>query len=98
MIVALRKLRMSGAEIALCLALSTVSALLARVGLGKLSRLEPPNRYQCRHAGELLHVDERIRPCAGGHRARRRRDAQLELRAALGSEQRCQARLECMAW
>jgi hypothetical protein len=37
------------------MALSPVSAVLARVGLGKLSRLEPPeppNRYQRRHAGE----------------------------------------------
>jgi transposase InsO family protein len=61
-IVLLRKLRMTGAEIACCLAiaLSTVSAVLLRVGLGKLSRLEPPeppNRYERRHAGELLHVD-----------------------------------------
>jgi transposase InsO family protein len=61
-IVLLRKLRMTAAEIAFCLAmaLSTVSAVLLRVGLGKLSRLEPPeppNRYERRHAGELLHVD-----------------------------------------
>jgi transposase InsO family protein len=61
-IVLLRKLRMTGAEIAFCLAmaLSTVSAVLLRVGLGKLSRLEPPeppNRYERRTAGELLHID-----------------------------------------
>jgi transposase InsO family protein/transposase len=61
-IVLLRRLRMTAAEIAFCLtlALSTVSAVLLRVGLGKLSRLEPPeppNRYERRHAGELLHVD-----------------------------------------
>ena len=61
-IVVLRRLRMTGAEIAFCLgmALSTVSAVLLRVGLGKLSRLEPPeppNRYERRHAGELLHVE-----------------------------------------
>ncbi len=61
-IVLLRRLRMTGAEIAFCLsmALSTVSAVLLRVGLGKLSRLEPPeppNRYQRRRPGELLHVD-----------------------------------------
>src|ERR687893_768061 len=61
-IVLLRRLRMTGAEIAFCLAmaLSTVSAVLLRVGLGKLSRLEPPeppNRYERRHAGELIHVD-----------------------------------------
>jgi transposase InsO family protein len=85
-IVLLRKLRMTGAEIAFCLAmaLSTVSAVLLRVGLGKLSRLEPPeppNRYERRHAGELLHVDVKklgriIRP---GHRVtgtrRDRRDS-----------------------
>src|SRR3954453_2635530 len=58
----LRRLRMTAAEIAFCLdmALSTVSAVLQRVGLGKLSRLEPPeppNRYERRHAGELVHVD-----------------------------------------
>src|ERR1044072_2905502 len=58
----LRRLRMTGAEIAICLGmpLSTVSAVLARIGLGKLSRLdplEPPNRYERRHPGELIHVD-----------------------------------------
>ena len=75
-VAALRRLRMTAAEIALCLqmALSTVSAVLGRIGLGKLSRLEPPeppNRYQRRHAGELLHIDVkklgRI-PAGGGHR------------------------------
>ena len=75
-IAALRRLRMTAAEIALCLgmALSTVSAVLTRIGLGKLSRLEPPeppNRYQRRHPGELLHIDVkklgRI-PAGGGHR------------------------------
>jgi transposase InsO family protein len=79
-IAALRRLRMTGAEIALCLgmALSTVSAVLSRIGLGKLSRLEPPeppNRYQRRRAGELLHIDVkklgRI-PSGGGHRYRGR--------------------------
>jgi transposase InsO family protein len=42
------------------MALSTVSAVLKRIGLGKLSRLdplEPPNRYERRAAGELLHID-----------------------------------------
>ena len=59
---ALRRRRMTAAEIAeaLGLALSTVSAWLKRVGLGKRSRLEPPeppNRYERRHPGELVHVD-----------------------------------------
>jgi transposase InsO family protein len=58
----LRRLRMTSTEIAECLgmALSTVSAVLTRSGLGKLSRLdplEPPNRYERRAAGELLHID-----------------------------------------
>ena len=59
---ALRRLRMTAAEIAevLGLALSTVSLWLKRIGLGKRSRLEPPeppNRYERRHPGELVHVD-----------------------------------------
>jgi transposase InsO family protein len=77
LIVLLRRLRMTGAEIALCLALalSTVSAVLLRVGLGKLSRLEPPeppNRYERRHPGELVHIDvkklARIPDWGAGHR------------------------------
>src|SRR5438876_2407716 len=61
-IAALRRLRMTAAEIGECLRmpLSTVSAVLTRIGLGKRSRLEPPepaNRYERRHPGELLHID-----------------------------------------
>ena len=61
-IATLRRLRMTAAEIAFCLgmALSTVSAALTRIGLGKLARLEPPeppNRYERRRPGELLHLD-----------------------------------------
>jgi transposase InsO family protein len=59
---ALRKLRLTAAEIAeaLGMALSTVSLWLKRIGLGKRSRLEPPqpaNRYERRRPGELVHVD-----------------------------------------
>jgi transposase InsO family protein len=84
-VVALRRLRMTAAEIAFCLgmALSTVSAVLARVGLGKLSRLEPPeppNRYQRRHPGELVHVDVkklgRIPAGRAGHRVHGQRRLQ----------------------
>jgi transposase InsO family protein len=84
-IVMLRRLRMTGAEIAFCLAmaLSTVSAVLLRVGLGKLSRLEPPeppNRYERRHPGELLHVDVkklgRIPAGRAGHRVHGQRRLQ----------------------
>jgi transposase InsO family protein/transposase len=88
-IVLLRKLRMTGAEIAFCLAmaLSTVSAVLFRIGLGKLSRLEPPeppNRYERRHAGELLHVDvKKLGVISGiGHRISGRRDSQNANRRA----------------
>jgi transposase InsO family protein len=45
---------------ALGLARSTVSAVLARNGLGSQASLEPPrppNRYERRQAGELLHLD-----------------------------------------
>lgn len=61
-IIRLRRLRMTAAQIATALrmALSTVSAVLKRVGLGKRSRLEPPeppNRYERRRPGELIHID-----------------------------------------
>jgi len=61
-ICALRRLRMTGAEIAECLQmpLSTVSAVLLREGLGKRSRLapaEPANRYERGAPGELVHID-----------------------------------------
>ena len=60
-IAALRRLRMTGAEIAECLgmALSTVSGILTRSGVGKLGRigLEPAQRYERARPGELLHID-----------------------------------------
>ena len=61
-IAGLRQLRMTAAEIAECLRMpvSTVSAVLLRIGLGKRSRLEPPeppNRYERRNPGELIHID-----------------------------------------
>jgi transposase InsO family protein len=77
-IAALRRVRMTGAEIAKCLgmALSTVSAVLTRTGLGKLSRLEPPeppNRYERKAPGELIHIDVKQLGRIGngpGHRVR----------------------------
>jgi transposase InsO family protein len=62
LVAVLRRLRMTGAEIAetLSMPLSTVSAVLSRIGLGRLSRLEPPepaNRYERKRPGELLHID-----------------------------------------
>ncbi len=60
-IAALRRLRMTGAEIAesLDMALSTVSGILTRIGLGKLGRLglEPAQRYERARPGELIHID-----------------------------------------
>jgi transposase InsO family protein len=60
-IAALRRLRMTGAEIAetLDMAVSTVSGILTRIGLGKLGRLgfEPAQRYERARPGELIHID-----------------------------------------
>ena len=61
-IAALRRLRMTGAEIAETLGMpaSTVSGILTRIGLGKLWRLEPlepANRYEKQSPGELVHID-----------------------------------------
>ena len=80
---ALRRLRMTGAEIAelLRMPLSTVSAWLKRIGLGRRSRLEPPeppNRYELLRPGQLVHVDVkrlgRIEGGAGHRVTGRRRD------------------------
>ena len=58
----LRSFRQPARSIAIQLGLarSTVSAVLARRGLGSRASLEPPApacRYERRHAGELLHLD-----------------------------------------
>ena len=83
----LRRVRMTAAEIAeiLGLALSTVSLWLKRIGLGKRSRLEPlepPNRYERRHPGELVHVDikqlGRISVRGAGHRMVGHRKSRIE--------------------
>jgi transposase InsO family protein len=87
-IAALRRLRFTGPEIAetLEMPLSTVSGILARIGMGKLGRLglEPAERYERQRPGELVHIDvkklgriarpgHRIlgRQSAGGHHRRR---------------------------
>src|SRR3954447_13801179 len=60
-IAALRRLRFTGPEIAetLAMALSTVSGILTRIGMGRLGRLglEPAERYERERPGELVHVD-----------------------------------------
>jgi len=58
----LRRLRMTAAEVAeaLQMAISTVSLILKRAGLGRRSRLEPlepVNRYEHDRPGELVHLD-----------------------------------------
>jgi transposase InsO family protein len=76
-IAALRRVRLTGPEIAETLETptSTVSAVLKRIGLGKLSRLEPAEpvrRYERSRPGELIHIDVkklgRIGPHGAGHR------------------------------
>ena len=74
-VVTLRRQRCTMSSIAMTLgiSLSTVSRVLARAGLSRLSDLDPPpppNRYERATAGELLHID--IKRLAGirgiGHR------------------------------
>src|SRR6202161_3871662 len=74
-IAALRRLRMTGAEIseAMQMPLSTVSGILTRIGMGKLGRigLEPAQRYERARPGELVHIDVKKlgRIARPGHRA-----------------------------
>jgi transposase InsO family protein len=60
-IAALRRVRLTGAEIAevLSMPLSTVSGILTRIGMGKLGRLglERAQRYERDRPGELIHID-----------------------------------------
>jgi transposase InsO family protein len=70
-IAALRRLRFTGPEIAetLEMALSTVSGVLTRIGMGKLGRLglEPAQRYERASPGELVHIDvKRLGRIQGG--------------------------------
>jgi transposase InsO family protein len=85
-IAALRRVRLTGPEIAevLGMATSTVSAVLKRVGLGRLSRLGPPEpvrRYERSRPGELIHVDVkklgRISAKGAGHRVTGRRNTEI---------------------
>jgi transposase InsO family protein len=100
----LRRLRFTGPEIAevLEMASSTVSAVLKRIGLGKLSRLEPPQpvrRYERARPGELLHVDVkklgRIGPKGAGHRVTGRKHYNPRRTDAAGRRRR-QAGWECV--
>ena len=70
-ILALRRLRFTAVEIAeaLGMALSTVSGILTRSGMGRLGRLglEQPLRYERSRPGELVHIDvKKLGRIAGG--------------------------------
>jgi transposase InsO family protein len=61
-IVAVRQTRATAWEISVRVGIprSTVTRVLARVGLNRVSRLDPPpviQRYEWPHAGDLLHLD-----------------------------------------
>jgi len=99
-IAALRRLRMTGAEIAevLEMPLSTVSGILTRIGMGRLGRLgiEPAVRYERERPGELIHIDVkklgRIHQGAGHRVTGKRRytssrtDAEGKIRNTVGWE------------
>jgi len=98
----LRQLRFTAAEIAetLGMALSTVSGILTRIGMGRLGRLglEPAVRYERSRPGELVHIDvKKLGRIEGGagkrarggqrqHRRRRGRDAAGVRRNLIGWE------------
>lgn len=102
-IAALRRLRFTGPEIAetLGMALSTVSGVLARIGMGKLGRLglEPARRYERERPGELIHVDVkklgRIRDGAG-HRVTGRRGRYTGMRTDAEGARRNTVGWECV--
>jgi transposase InsO family protein len=92
---ALRRLRMTAAEIAevLGMALSTVSRWLARIGLGKRSRLEPPEPpNERKRPGELIHVDVkklgRISAKGAGHRVTGTRGPSIQRRTENGKQRK----------
>ena len=61
LLAALRRLRFTAPELAdlLDMPVSTISAVLKRIGLGKLGRLglEPARRYERERPGELIQID-----------------------------------------
>src|ERR1700709_655843 len=71
LIAALRRLRFSGPQISELIdrPLSTVCAVLKRIGMGRLGRLgmEPAVRYERSRPGELIHTDiKKLGRIAGG--------------------------------
>jgi transposase InsO family protein len=104
-IVALRRLRFTAAEIAetLGMALSTISGILKRLGLGRLGRLglEQPLRYERSRPGELVHVDvKRLGRIEGGAGKRafhsQRRQRHNPTRTDLEGKRRHYVGFECV--
>ena len=66
------------------MALSTVSGILTRIGMGRLGRLglEPAERYERERPGELIHIDVKKlgRIARPGHRMHRRPAARAAAR------------------
>jgi transposase InsO family protein len=79
-IAALRRLRMTGAEIAEVLRMpqTTVSGILKQIGMGRLGRigLEPAQRYERKRPGELIHIDVKKLGRIEGGAGKRIRDGQ----------------------
>jgi transposase InsO family protein/transposase len=100
--IAALRLRFTGPEIAetLEMALSSVSGILTRIGMGKLGRLglEPAVRYERERPGELIHIDvkklgriqggagKRVRDGLRNHYNPKRRDAEGVDRKTVGWE------------
>jgi len=99
----MRQLRLTAVEISerLQMPISTVSAVLRREGLGKRSRLEPPEpiqRYERSAPGELIHIDvkklgrivggpgKRITGRPGSRRGSTKTDAEGVRRGVIGWE------------
>ncbi len=86
----LRGLRFTAAEIAetLGMALSTVSGILTRSGMGRLGRLglEQPVRYERSRPGELVHIDvKQLGRIQGGAGKRARESMRQHKRVRAGS-------------
>ena len=100
-IAALRRLRMTGAEIAECLGMAvlTVSGILTRVGLGKLGRigLESAQRYQRERPGELIHIDVKKLGRIVGGAGKRMRDGTRKHYTGTVTD-RCGVRRNTVGW
>jgi transposase InsO family protein/transposase-like protein len=90
-IAALRRLRMTGPEIAeaLGMALSTVSGILTGLNMGRLGRLglQPARRYERARPGELIHIDVKKlgRILQPGHRITGNRRSRTKHRGPAGT-------------